>query len=75
MEQDQRFNIKYTVDKPLTNSWNGFVGYVTKEMIQKVFPSPSNDILMTFCGNKAMRKLVFDLFEDIGYNPKLTGRF
>lgn len=43
--------------------------------MQKVFPAPSQNILMTFCGNKPMKKLVFELFEELKYNEDLTARF
>jgi len=72
--KDERFNFHYTLDKP-PSGWKGFQGYVSKEMLQKVFPAPNNNLLMTFCGNKHMRKLVFNLFEEVGYNEDLTARF
>ena len=75
MAKDKRFNIHYTIDKPKTADWKGFTGYVNQEMMQKVFPTPSQNILMTFCGNKPMRKLVFGLFEELKYNEDLTARF
>jgi len=75
MAEDSRFKVYYTVDKASSKDWTGFEGYVTKEMMKKVFPDPSDKILMTFCGNKYMKKLVFDLFEQLGYNEDLTARY
>ena len=75
MGEDSRFKVHYTVDKASSKDWNGFEGYVTKDMMKKVFPEPSDKILMTFCGNKHMKKLVFDIFEELGYKEDLTTRF
>jgi len=67
MQKDPRFKIHFTVDKAKPG-WEGFTGYVTKEMIQKVFPEPSEDIFMGFCGPNKMKRIVTNALEDLGYD-------
>eukprot|EP00923_Selenidium_pygospionis_P052806 GHVN01091484.1.p1 GENE.GHVN01091484.1~~GHVN01091484.1.p1 ORF type:complete len:320 (+),score=41.35 GHVN01091484.1:1024-1983(+) len=45
-----QLKVHHTVDKdPHDSSWKGSVGYVTKEMLQKNLPGPSNSIVL-LCG-------------------------
>ncbi len=73
--EDGRFKIHYTIDKVTSKDWQGFEGYVTKDMVKKVFPEASDKILMTFCGNKHMKKLVYDIYEELKYKEDLIARF
>ncbi|KAL6523492.1 NADH-cytochrome b-5 reductase-like protein [Orobanche gracilis] len=45
--------IFYTVDNP-TKDWLGGRGYISKDMIVKGLPSPSNDTLILVCGPPGM---------------------
>lgn len=47
------FNVHYVLEKPPTN-WDGGVGYVSKEHIQKYLPPPSDDNLILVCGPPGM---------------------
>ncbi|KZV20048.1 FAD/NAD(P)-binding oxidoreductase isoform 1 [Dorcoceras hygrometricum] len=46
---DDNTQVFYTVDKP-TNDWHGGTGYISKDMVVKGLPSPSDDILILVCG-------------------------
>ncbi|XP_073289704.1 NADH-cytochrome b5 reductase-like protein isoform X1 [Primulina huaijiensis] len=45
----------YTVDKP-TKDWHGGTGYVSKDMVVKGLPSPSDDTLILVCGPPGLMK-------------------
>ncbi len=75
LSEDKRFRFHYTVDRAITKHWAGFEGLVTKEMIRKVFPHPSEKLLMTYCGSKAMRKHVMPILDELGYNEDLIAKF
>jgi len=65
--KDPRINVHYTVDQG-SEGWTGFTGYVSKEMVEKSLPVPSEDVFIWCCGNKPMNKHVRKLLEDMGYN-------
>ncbi|CAJ2634802.1 unnamed protein product [Trifolium pratense] len=47
--------IFYTVDNP-TKNWKGGVGYISKDMVVKGLPAPSDDTLVLVCGPPGMMK-------------------
>jgi len=47
------FKVYYTLDKP-PKRWNGGSGFVSKEMLVKYLPKPSDDHLVLVCGPKGM---------------------
>ncbi|KAL6331085.1 hypothetical protein AAG906_009513 [Vitis piasezkii] len=47
--------IFYTVDNP-SNNWRGGTGYVSKDMVVKGLPAPSDDSLILVCGPPGMMK-------------------
>lgn len=48
-----QFKAYYVVDKP-TDSWKGYSGYISKEMVQETMPEPSDDNLVCVCGPPPM---------------------
>ena len=54
------FKVTYIVDKvPKGQTWNGGVGYVTKNLLDSTMPSPSDgDSLVLVCGPPGMMKAV-----------------
>lgn len=48
-----QFKVFYVLDKPPAD-WQGYSGYITKEMIQETMPSPSDDHLICVCGPPPM---------------------
>ncbi|OIV99927.1 hypothetical protein TanjilG_26265 [Lupinus angustifolius] len=47
----------YTVDNP-TKNWRGGAGYISKDVVVKGLPSPSDDTLILVCGPPGMMKHV-----------------
>ncbi|WJX95755.1 NADH-cytochrome b-5 reductase-like protein [Trifolium repens] len=47
--------IFYTVDNP-TKNWKGGAGYISKDMVVKGLPAPSDDTLVLVCGPPGMMK-------------------
>lgn len=48
-----QFRVFYAVDKP-SDSWTGYSGFITREMIQETMPAPSDDNLVCVCGPPPM---------------------
>jgi cytochrome-b5 reductase len=48
-----QFRVFYVVDKP-SDSWTGYSGFITREMIQETMPVPSDDHLVCVCGPPPM---------------------
>ncbi|KAJ2726805.1 hypothetical protein GGI07_000316 [Coemansia sp. Benny D115] len=54
-----QFKVHYVVDKAASSAWNGDVGYVTKELVQKYMPAADrSDVLVGVCGPIPMMKSV-----------------
>lgn len=51
------FKVHYVLEKP-PQGWEGSVGYVTKELIQKYMPAPSADSTVMVCGPPPMMKAI-----------------
>ncbi|KAI7897151.1 uncharacterized protein EV154DRAFT_410626 [Mucor mucedo] len=60
------FQVHYVLEKP-PNNWTGEAGFVTKEMIEKYCPKPSNDIKLLLCGPLAMIKSLTTATNELGY--------
>ncbi|KAI8983946.1 hypothetical protein BDF20DRAFT_911131 [Mycotypha africana] len=65
-EHDQ-FSVHYVLEKPPVG-WQGEVGWVTKEMIQKYCPKPAKDIKLLLCGPLGMVKSMIQATNDLGYD-------
>ncbi|KAI9994671.1 hypothetical protein PInf_011497 [Phytophthora infestans] len=48
-----QFQVNYVLDKPEAN-WEGYSGYVTKELVEKLLPGPSDETLIGVCGPPPM---------------------
>lgn len=77
----------YTVDSP-TNDWRGGIGYVSKDMIVKGLPPPSDDTLILVCGPPGMMKHLSGekpkpreqgeltgLLKDVGFTENMVYKF
>jgi cytochrome-b5 reductase len=60
------FEVHYVLERPPEN-WTGEVGFVTKEMIEKYCPKPTNDIKMLLCGPLPMVKSMTTATNELGY--------
>ena len=56
----------YTLDKA-NSDWKGWTGYVTKEMIEKVFGKHNNDGLICMCGPRLMTENCMQYLSEIGH--------
>ena len=64
-----RFRVHFIVDNPKRpDEWEGGVGYITDEMMQRHLFPPSDDSLMLYCGNPGMKKSVFAMAKRLGYD-------
>ncbi|KAK9141665.1 hypothetical protein Syun_011065 [Stephania yunnanensis] len=79
--------IFYTVDTP-TNDWRGGVGYISKDVIVKGLPGPSEDTLILVCGPPGMMEHISGekakdwtqgelkgLLKDAGYTEDMVYKF
>ena len=63
------FNLHFLIDKT-EPEWNGLVGYISKEMITKVFPAPSQETIILLCGPPVMCERAKELFKELNYDPE-----
>ncbi|CAN6457240.1 unnamed protein product [Victoria cruziana] len=81
------FKVFYTVDNPSKN-WKGGSGYISKEMILKGLPCPSDDTLILVCGPPGMMKHISGgkakdwsqgelsgLLKELGYTEEMVYKF
>lgn len=61
------FMIHYVLKKP-SDRWNGDVGYVTKDLMNKYLPGPSDDTRLFICGPEPMVKSVLDFSSELGWS-------
>ncbi|KAK9101951.1 hypothetical protein Sjap_019205 [Stephania japonica] len=79
--------IFYTVDNP-TNDWKGGVGYISKDVVVKGLPGPSEDTLILVCGPPGMMEHISGekakdwtqgelkgLLKDVGYTEEMVYKF
>jgi cytochrome-b5 reductase len=61
--------VSYTVDRvPEGTTWDGFVGFVTEEMVKNTMPEPGPDTLILACGPPIMvDKCLRPICEKLGY--------
>ncbi|KAJ9175367.1 hypothetical protein P3X46_013930 [Hevea brasiliensis] len=69
-----QFKVFYVVSQP-PDGWNGGVGYISKEMIQKQCPPPASDIQILRCGPPGMNKAIASHLDAIGYTPNMQFEF
>ncbi|KAI5058239.1 hypothetical protein GOP47_0026409 [Adiantum capillus-veneris] len=85
--KNPNFKVYYVVDKPSSN-WNGGSGYITKDMVLKGMPAPSEDTLILVCGPPGMMKHisgdkapdksqgeVSGLLKEAGYSKDMVYKF
>lgn len=83
----KNFKVHYVLEKP-PKDWEGSVGYVSKEVIQKYIPAPSDDNLVMVCGPPPMMKAISGnkapdysqgeldgLLKDLGYTKDQVFKF
>ncbi|XP_052302323.1 NADH--cytochrome b5 reductase 1 isoform X2 [Populus trichocarpa] len=68
------FNVYYVLNQP-PETWDGGVGFVSKEMIQTYCPAPAPDIKILRCGPPPMNKAMAAHLEALGYAPEMLFQF
>ncbi|KAG6750836.1 hypothetical protein POTOM_045351 [Populus tomentosa] len=68
------FNVYYVLNQP-PETWDGGVGFVSKEMIQTYCPAPAPDIKILRCGPPPMNKAMAAHLEGLGYAPEMLFQF
>ncbi|TMW64006.1 hypothetical protein Poli38472_014711 [Pythium oligandrum] len=54
-----RFQVHYVLrEAPSEKSWDGYTGFVTKELIEKLLPGPSDQHLVCVCGPPPMMEAI-----------------
>ncbi|XP_078445381.1 NADH:cytochrome B5 reductase 1 [Wolffia australiana] len=69
-----RFKVYYVLNQA-PESWNGGVGFVTKEMIKEHCPPPTDDIKILRCGPPPMNKAMAAHLDDLGYTKEMQFQF
>lgn len=62
------FKVHYTLERP-DAEWTGDVGYITKEMVEKHLPTPSDDTRILICGPQGFKKLATEITNELGFTP------
>ncbi|CAL5095518.1 unnamed protein product [Urochloa decumbens] len=69
-----RFKIYYVLNQP-PETWEGGVGFVSKEMIQAHCPGPAADIQVLRCGPPPMNKAMAAHLDYLGYTKEMQFQF
>ena len=74
-EQNIKLKLDYTIDNS-EEGWNGYVGYITRDKIEKCMPPPSDDTLILICGSgKMCKKYLVPLLIEMGYKEENIHNF
>lgn len=65
-KEDEGIRVHYVLDKP-PEGWEGGVGYVTADMIQKWLPAPADKVKILLCGPPPMVSGLKKATESLGY--------
>ncbi|GAB2230193.1 hypothetical protein Droror1_Dr00014451 [Drosera rotundifolia] len=69
-----RFTVYHVLNQP-PESWNGGVGFISKEMIRAYCPAPAPDVQILRCGPPPMNKAMAAHLEALGYAPEMQFQF
>ncbi|XP_034705011.1 NADH--cytochrome b5 reductase 1-like [Vitis riparia] len=69
-----RFKVFYVLSQP-PEAWNGGIGHISKEMIEKHCPAPAPDIQILRCGPPGMNKAMAGHLVALGYTPQMQFEF
>lgn len=70
-----KFKLLYTVDVKPENTWEGNVGFVTKDMISKNLPEPSPDTIIMYCGPPPFEDMMKLHLKELGYTEDMVYKF
>jgi cytochrome-b5 reductase len=72
-----QFNLYFTVDvqPDEKENWSQGVGFITKEMLLKNLPKPSEVTIILYCGPPLFEKLVKTRLTELGYSDSMMFKF
>lgn len=56
-------------------NWADYKGFITKDMIQELFPNPTPETLICMCGPQPMNKMVLESLVAMGYSTSNLFKF
>lgn len=71
----KQFDVYYVIEKKVPVGWKYGVGYISKEMIEKHCPAPSEDSMLLWCGPPPMVDAMKRLAQEIEFPEKSTFKF
>jgi cytochrome-b5 reductase len=69
-----QFKVYYVLNEPPTE-WDGGVGFVTKDMVEKHCPAPAADVQILRCGPPPMNRAIAGHCEALGYTKEMQFQF
>ena len=78
IQYPEKFKLHLVVEKASQGTWNGDIGYITDQIIQKNCPPPAKDIKILICGPPPMvtamkmHTEVFSLLKSLITRPSVT---
>ena len=81
---DSFTNVHVLSEEPESSSWKGLRGYITREIVEKYAPGPSEDVIFFICGPPPFynalsgpreEKEVKGLLGEMGYSPDQVYKF
>jgi cytochrome-b5 reductase len=69
-----QFKVYYVLNEPPTE-WDGGVGFVTKDMIEKHCPPPAADVQILRCGPPPMNRAIAGHCEALGFTKEMQFQF
>ncbi|KAH3666572.1 hypothetical protein WICMUC_005641 [Wickerhamomyces mucosus] len=66
-EKYPNFKVHYTLTNP-PKDWEGSIGFITKEMVSKYLPTPSDESRILISGPLGLKKLAIDITQELGFN-------
>lgn len=67
LEEYPNFDLRYFVKHP-SPSWNGYTGWITKDILKKELPEPNDDTKIFICGPMDMKKQMLHDLEELGWS-------
>lgn len=66
VENYPNFELKYIVNNPKPE-WNGYKGFITKEILEQELPKPNPNTKVLICGPMDMKRSMLEILEQLGW--------
>ena len=74
LQKSKPFVWRNTIEQP-SKDWPDFKGFITKDMLQGLFPNPNPETLICLCGPQPMNKMVMETLVSLGYTTSNLFKF